>query len=122
MDWGLVSDGVSASGKEVMDWSDSRLFSNGNFRESRWGPDNWPSDVKTASVQARLLLILEIDIQKMSNGKQVINWDVDGLDLVLDGLGIYEGGDSPSSIPSVLVSVDTRWRTMSQSRHSNGGN
>ena len=36
----LVSNGVSASGKEVMDWSDSRLFSNGNFRESRWRPGN----------------------------------------------------------------------------------
>ena len=106
--YNLVSDGVSASGKEVMDWSNSRLFSNGNFRESRCGPDNWPSDIKTASVQAIPLLILEIDVQKMSNGKHVINWEVDSLYLVLDGLGTYEGAASSSSIPTVLVSVDTR--------------
>ena len=55
-----------------------------------------------------LLLILEIDIQKMSNRKQVINWEVDGLDLVLDGLGTNEGAASSSSIPTVLVSVDIR--------------
>ena len=74
-----------------MDWADSRLFSNENFLDSRWGPDNWPSDVWTASVQAIPLLMLEIDIQKRSNGKHVINWEVDSLDRVLDGLGIYEG-------------------------------
>ena len=87
----FVSDGLSAGEKEVLDWADSRLFSNENFLESRWGPDNWPSDVWTASVQAIPLLMLEIDIQKKSNGKHVINWEVDSLDRLLDGLGIYEG-------------------------------
>ena len=42
-------------------------------------------------MQAIPLLMLEIDIQKRSNGKHVINWEVDSLDRVLDGLGIYEG-------------------------------
>ena len=87
----FVGDGLSGSEKEVMDWADSRLFSNESFLESRWGPDNWPSDVWTASVQAIPLLMLEIDIQKKANGKHVINWEVDSLDRVLDGLGIYEG-------------------------------
>ena len=41
-------------------------------------------------------------------GKHVINWEVDSLYLVLDGLGTYEGAASSSSIPTVLVSVDTR--------------
>ena len=74
-----------------MDWADSRLFSNEAFLDSRWGPDNWPSDVWTASVQAIPLLMLEIDIEKKANGKHVIAWGVDSLDRVLDGLGIYEG-------------------------------
>ena len=87
----FVNDGMSAGEKEVMDWADSRLFSNESYLDSRWGPDNWPSDVWTASVQAIPLLMLEIDIQKRSNGKHVINWEVDSLDRVLDGLGIYEG-------------------------------
>ena len=42
-------------------------------------------------MQAIPLLMLEIDIQKKANGKHVINWEVDSLDRVLDGLGIYEG-------------------------------
>ena len=87
----FVGDGLSGSEKEVMDWADSRLFSNDNFLESRWGPDNWPSDVWTASVQAIPLLMLEIDIQRKANGKHVVTWEVDSLDRVLDGLGIYEG-------------------------------
>ena len=87
----FVGDGLSAGEKEVMDWADSRLFSNEAFLDSRWGPDNWPSDVWTASVQAIPLLMLEIDIQKKANGKHVIDWGVDSLDRVLDGLGIYEG-------------------------------
>ena len=87
----FVGDGLSGSEKEVMDWADSRLFSNEAFLDSRWGPDNWPSDVWTASVQAIPLLMLEIDIEKKANGKHVIAWGVDSLDRVLDGLGIYEG-------------------------------
>ena len=58
---------------------------------AQYGPDNWPSDVKLASVQAVPLLMLAIDIQKKSDGKHVISWDVDGLDRLLDELGIYEG-------------------------------
>ena len=38
----FVSDGLSASETEVMDWADSRLFSNPAFLASKWGPDNWP--------------------------------------------------------------------------------
>ena len=87
----FVGDGLSGSEKEVMDWADSRMFSNESFLESRWGPDNWPSDVWTSSVQAIPLLMLEIDIQKKANGKHVITWGVDSLDRVLDGLEIYEG-------------------------------
>ena len=35
--------------------------------------------------------MLEIDIERKSNGRHVVNWEVDSLDRVLDGLGIYEG-------------------------------
>ena len=87
----FVRDGLNAEEKNVLGWADSRLFSNPNFMASKWGPDNWPSEVKTASVQAIPLLMLEIDIQKKANGKHVVNWGVDNLDRILDGLGIYEG-------------------------------
>ena len=87
----FVRDGLTTEEKNILDWTDSRLFSNPTFLASRWGPDNWPSEVKTASVQAIPLLMLEIDIQKKANGKHVITWGVDSLDRILDDFGIYEG-------------------------------
>ena len=66
----FVRDGLNAEEKNVLDLADSRLFSNPAFQASKWGPDNWPSDVKTASVQAIPLLMLEIDIEKRSDGKR----------------------------------------------------
>ena len=87
----FVRDGLTTEEKNVLDWADSRLFSNPAFLASKWGPDNWPSEVKTASVQAIPLLMLEIDIEKKPNGKHVITWGVDSLDRILDDLGIYEG-------------------------------
>ena len=87
----FVRDGLNAEEKNILDWADSRLFSNPAFLASKWGPDNWPSEVKTASVQAIPLLMLEIDMEKKPDGKQVITWGVDSLDRVLDDLGIYEG-------------------------------
>ena len=87
----FVRDGLNAEEKNVLDWADSRLFSNPAFLASKWGPDNWSSDVKRASTQAIPLLMLEIDIEKKPNGKHVITWGVDSLDRILDDLGIYEG-------------------------------
>ena len=87
----FVRNGLNDKEKNVLDWADSRLFSNPAFQASKWGPDNWPSDVKTASVQSIPLLMLEIDIEKRSDGKHVITWGVDSLDRILDDLGIYEG-------------------------------
>ena len=87
----FVRDGLNAEEKNVLDWADSRLFSNPAFLASKWGPDNWPSEVKTASVRAIPLLMLEIDIEKKPNGKHVITWGVDSLDRILDDLGIHEG-------------------------------
>ena len=87
----FVGDGLSPEELEILDWADSRLFTNPSFLASKYGPDNWPSDVKLASVQAVPLLMLAIDIQKKPDGKHVISWELDGLDLILDELGIYEG-------------------------------
>ena len=87
----FVGDGLSPHEQDILDWADGRIFSNPNFLASKYGPDNWPSDVKLASVQAVPLLMLAIDIQKESDGKHVINWEVDSLDRILDDLGIYEG-------------------------------
>ena len=70
----FVRDGLNAEEKNILGWADSRLFSNPAFQASKWGPDNWPSDVKTVSVQAIPLLMLEIDIEKRSDGKHVIAW------------------------------------------------
>ena len=85
----LVRDGLSAGERRILDWADSRLFSNESYLQSKWGPDNWPLEVRTASVQAVILLMMEIDIQKKADGRHVISWDVDSLDRVLDGLGIF---------------------------------
>ena len=87
----FVGDGLSPKEKNILDWADSRLFSNPNFLANKYGPDNWPSDVKLASVQAIPLLMLAIDVQKKPDGKHVTNWEVDSLDRILDELGIYEG-------------------------------
>ena len=87
----FVGDDLSPEEKNILDWADSRLFSNPNFLASKYGPDNWPSDVKLASVQSVPLLMLAIDVQKKADGKHLISWEVDGLDLILDELGIYEG-------------------------------
>ena len=40
----FVRDGLNAEEKNILDWADSRLFSNPAFLASKWGPDNWPSD------------------------------------------------------------------------------
>ena len=87
----FVSDGLSADERDVLDWYDSRLLSNESFLASKYGPDNWPSHVKLASVQAIPLLMNAIGIEKKADGKHVITWEVDGLDRILDELGIYEG-------------------------------
>ena len=87
----FVRDGLNSEEKNVLDWADSRLFSNPAFLASKWGPNKWPSEVKTASVHAIPLLMLEIDIEKRSDGKHVITWGVDSLDRILDDLGIYAG-------------------------------
>ena len=87
----FVSDGLTPQEKNVLDWADSRLFSNESFLESKYSPNNWPSDVKLASVQAIPLLMNAIDIQKKSDGKHVINWEVDSLDRILDELDVYKG-------------------------------
>ena len=87
----FVRDGLNAEEKNILDWADSRLFSNPAFLASKWGPDKWPSEVKTASTQAIPMLMLEIDIEKRSDGKHVITWGVDSLDRILDDLGIHEG-------------------------------
>ena len=87
----FVSDGLTSQEKNVLDWADSRLFSNESFLASKYSPNNWPSDVKLASVQAIPLLMNAIDIQKKADGKHVINWEVDSLDRILDELDVYKG-------------------------------
>ena len=87
----FVADGLSDEEIEVLEWADSRVFSNESFLASNYGPDNWPRSVKLASVQAVPLLMLAIDVEKKTDGKHVINWEVDSLDRILDDLGIYEG-------------------------------
>ncbi len=87
----FATDGLSDEEIEVLEWADSRLFSNESFLAGNYGPDNWPRSVKFASVQAVPLLMLAIDVEKKTDGKHVINWEVDSLDRILDDLGIYEG-------------------------------
>ena len=87
----FVGDGLSPDEKNVLDWADSRLFSNESFLASKYSPNNWPSDVKLASVQAIPLLMNAIDIEKKADGKHVINWEKHSLDRILDELDVYKG-------------------------------
>ena len=87
----FVRDGISSEERRILEWADSRLFGNPAFLESAFGPDTWPSDVRIATVQSIPLMMMEIDIEKKTNGRHIVSWEVDSLDRVLDGLGIYEG-------------------------------
>ena len=89
--YNFVHDGLSALKRELLDWADSRLYSNPAFLASKWGPDNWPWEQKTESVQALILHMREINSQRMSNGQHVVSWERDNLDLVLDDLDLYPG-------------------------------
>ena len=54
----FVGDGLSPDEKNILDLADSRLFANPNFLAGKHSPDNWPSEVKLASVQAVPVLML----------------------------------------------------------------
>ena len=38
----FVRDGLTTEERQILDWAESRLFSNPAFLASKWGPDNWP--------------------------------------------------------------------------------
>ena len=109
-EYDFVSDGLSSDERDILDWADTRLFSNPSFLASKWGPDNWPvavpgqgypesrftpkdplsgEELQVASVQATVLMMMEIGIDRRSNGHHVISWKVDSLDRVLDGVNVY---------------------------------
>ena len=88
-EYDFVSDGLSADETMLLDWADTRLFSNPNFLQSKWGPDNWPSNITTASAQALVLMMQEINIQKSADGEHVVSWEKDSLDIILDRLDVY---------------------------------
>ena len=111
-EYDFVSDGLSAEERDILDWADTRLFSNPAFLASKWGPDNWPvavsgqgypeskftpkdplsgEELQVASVQALVLMMMAIDIDRRSNGRHVISWQADSLDRVLDGVNVYQG-------------------------------
>ena len=117
----FVGDGLSPDEKNILDWADSRLFTNPSFLASKYGPDNWPADVKLASEQAIPQLMLAIDIQKKSDGKHVISWDVDGLDRILDELGVYEGLCTScygrNNYSTVKETVDNHYPIVSDPHH-----
>ena len=74
-----------------------------------------------ASVQAVPLLMKQIEIQKRSDGKHVINWAVDSLDRVLDRLGIYEGVCTScygkDNYKTVIETMDNHYPKVSDLRH-----
>ncbi len=111
-EYDFVSDGLSAEERDILEWADSRLFGNPAFQASKWGPDRWPvevqqpfvastsrvggrvlsdEEVREASAQAVIALMREIGIEKRADGRHVVRWSLDGLDRVLDDLGVYPG-------------------------------
>ena len=88
---GFVSGSLTAEEKNILDWADSRVFSNESFNASEYGPANWPSEVKRDSARAVLELMKAIDIEKKSNGKHIVSWEKDSLDRIMDELDVYKG-------------------------------
>ena len=88
---GFVSGSLTAEEKNILDWADSRVFSNESFNASEYGPANWPSEVKRDSARAVLELMQAIDIEKKSNGKHIVSWEKDSLDRIMDELDVYKG-------------------------------
>ena len=88
---GFVSGSLTAEEKQILEWADSRIFSNESFNASEYGPANWPSEVKRDSARAVLELMQAIDIEKKSNGKHVVSWEKDSLDRIMDELDVYKG-------------------------------
>ena len=86
----FVSDGLSPAERKILDVVDSWLFNNPNFLQSEFSPDNWPSELRVKYAQAVTLMAKKIDIQKKSNGKHEISWEVDSLDRILDDLDVYK--------------------------------
>ena len=84
-----MNDNLSSMEKKILDAAEASLFGNPEFLQSKFGPDDWSPELRNASVQAVTLMMNEINIEKKSNGKHIVSWDVDSLDRVLDGLGIY---------------------------------
>ena len=87
---GFVSGSLTAEEKNILDWADSRIFSNESFNASEYGPANWPSEVKRDSARALLEMMKEINIEKKSNGKHVVSWEKDSLDKIMDELDVYK--------------------------------
>ncbi|MDE2780032.1 MAG: hypothetical protein OXI91_10200 [Chloroflexota bacterium] len=90
-DYEFIRDGLSERERLILDWADSRIFSNPAFLASKWGPDQWPGNVRTRSAAALVELMRTIEVQKRADGKHAISWPLDGLDRVLDDFGVYEG-------------------------------
>ena len=87
----FVSDGLSYEEKQILKAADTVLFDNQKFLESEYGPDQWLPLVKTASIQAIPLLMMQIDVQEKPDGKHVINWPVGSLDGILYDLKVQPG-------------------------------
>ena len=87
---GFVSGSLTAEEKQILEWADSRIFSNESFNASEYGPANWPSEVKRDSARALLEMMKEIDIEKKSNGKHIVSWEKDSLDKIMDELDVYK--------------------------------
>ena len=87
---GFVSGSLTAEEKQILEWADSRIFSNESFNASEYGPANWPSEVKRDSARALLEMMKEINIEKKSNGKHIVSWEKDSLDKIMDELDVYK--------------------------------
>jgi hypothetical protein len=85
----MIKDGLDPLERKVLGISDTRLFSNPNFKASKFSPDNWT--FQNASVQAIPLMMQKIDISRDADNVPVVNYDEDNLDIILDGLGVYPG-------------------------------
>ena len=99
--------GLNPIEERTMRLADAKFFTNKNFLESKYGPKNWPSEVKTASIQALLLMMDEIDIKRKPKGRHKIGWSPGSLDEVLNDLNVYSNADEIPGDYEVIASIAT---------------
>ena len=100
----FVSNGLDPIEKRFLEIIDVNILKNKNFLDSKYSPDNWPSEIRLASIQTLYPLSRKIEIIKRPGGNHEISWPDGSLDNILAGFGIYGNADRISDDDETVVS------------------